>query len=55
MGEETGGCETTDSSPVQPSQGLAMSKHKEIFLSYGREVEVIYFVKRLKQDLEQNG
>lgn len=33
----------------------AMSAPKEIFLSYGRDTEVIFFVKRLKQDLEQNG
>ncbi len=28
---------------------------KEIFLSYGRETEVAYFVKRLKTDLESEG
>lgn len=28
---------------------------KELFLSYGREVEVTHFVKRLKGDLEKNG
>ena len=28
---------------------------KELFLSYGREVELIQFVHKLKQDLESNG
>ena len=28
---------------------------KDIFLSYGREPEVIYFVQKLKQDLEGRG
>ena len=28
---------------------------KEIFISYGREPDVMRFVKQLKQDLEMNG
>ena len=28
---------------------------KDIFLSYGREPEVTFFVKKLKQDLEARG
>ena len=28
---------------------------KELFISYGRETEVIYFVKQLKKDLEDDG
>lgn len=31
------------------------SKPKEIFISYGREQEVIAFVAKLKRDLEANG
>ena len=34
---------------------MAKSSRKEIFLSYGREAEVIQFVCKLKQDLESNG
>jgi len=28
---------------------------KDVFLSYGREPEVIFFVKQLKRDLEAHG
>lgn len=38
-----------------PNEKMAKSSRKEIFLSYGREVEVIQFVCKLKQDLESNG
>ena len=34
---------------------MSSEKHKEIFISYGREPEVIDFVKKLKNDLEENG
>lgn len=33
----------------------AESEAKEIFISYGREPGVIFFVKQLKRDLEHNG
>lgn len=32
-----------------------MGEHREIFISYGREPEVIDFVRKLKHDLEENG
>ena len=31
------------------------AERKELFISYGREPEVIQFVHRLKKDLESNG
>ena len=35
---------------------MAVSKVvKDIFISYGRQPDVIRFVKQLKQDLEMNG
>ena len=38
-----------------PNEKMAKSSRKEIFLSYGREVEINQFVCKLKQDLESNG
>ena len=34
---------------------MTSSDRKELFISYGREPEVIQFVTRLKRDLESNG
>ncbi len=28
---------------------------KDVFLSYGREPEVVFFVQKLKEDLEKHG
>lgn len=32
-----------------------MNDLKDVFISYGREPEVVLFVKQLKKDLETNG
>ncbi len=40
---------------VESESELESVQDKELFISYGREPELLEFVARLKQDLESNG